>query len=151
MRGVTLAWVVTLGAVIVPAVAGDDVLDVASWTAPLATPAWSRGLEDESQVFAVHVAGPGAVAVRANGTSGIQLHVFRDAPNALINQPNGLDPVPAASKTRSLGPGDWLVAVDPSAPDDRVRVEFRGVAGRDRAHVVGPWTCPFDPRAGCIP
>lgn len=150
MRPAHLRWL-TLGFLIVPAVSAGTLLDAAAWTAPNATPAWSRGLFDEAHVWSVRVAGPAAVEVRGNGTTGLQLHVFPDGPNALINTPNGLDLVPGSSKVRLLGPGDWLVAVDPSAPEDRVAVEFRGVPGRDRAQLLGPWTCPFDPRTGCIP
>lgn len=149
-RGSVL-WIVALTAVTVPAAAAGDVLASFAWSAPFATPAWSKAHFEESRVWAVHVEGPGAVHVRANGTTGVQLHVFPDVPGALIRHPGGHDAVPGATKVRSLGPGDWLVAVDPSAPRDEVAVAFEGTAGRDRAVPLGPWTCPFDPRSGCLP
>lgn len=149
MRGGLLVLTVTLGTLIVPAAAEGALLTVGI-EGSLATPLWFRAVADESRVVRVHVEGPGAVAVRASSTTALQLHVFPDVPAALVARPGGFDAVPAAAKERLLGPGDWLVAIDPSVSGS-VTATFHGVAGRDTAAPVGAWVCPFDPSSGCLP
>ena len=151
-RGAVLATVMLLAP---GAGAGSVILEV-PFSSFVGTPLWWSPANTEARTY--HVVGRDAaegVAVHATATAGlVQLHVFpwsEDAPGFRADLVTRMDWIPAREKHRILPPGEWLVAVDPSAPATTGTVSFTGMPGTDTVTATGAWRCPVFAVRGCTP
>lgn len=155
MRAAGRWTVLALGALLLPTAGGTALLLETPFSSGTATLSWWSPADTEARTFRVLVRGVEGVTVQATTTSGlVQLHVFpwtEDAPGFRSDLVTRMDWIPAREKTRLLGAGEWLVAVDPSLPGTTGTARFTGTPGLDDATPTGAWRCPVYAVRGCRP